>query len=412
MTISCADISRLPGLESITLKAGFKGAQRVVRWPYVAENDTIAPWVRGGELVFVTGINHRRTADNLCEMVREAHEHDVAGIVILTGPEYIREIPNAVLSLANELGFPVLEQPYNLKMVLVTEVISNAIVQDNLLGQSVKLFLTRLINGFAEAPELIHLRAGELGLCDSRPYACLALRQSAPLPAADDTDQQWYLLHQRTQLEQVMSDLLKRRGVDWPVLVYEQDLLVIWPTPERNISELGEELNQARTALHRELPELDIYMGVSDLQPGLTSLSTAVEQARQALGFALQNQHQHIIFNEQLGIVRLFASIPQRKLLADFCQQQLGPLCFARDHATQELRTTLSHYLNAFGNQQQAARELEIHRNTLSYRLKRLQQLLHVDLDDPFRRLNLQNALLIEQILFQHHNLDTPSGSA
>lgn len=60
MAITCADIPRLPGLEAIRFRAGLQGGNRPVRWPYVAENDSIAPWVRGGELVFVTGINLHR----------------------------------------------------------------------------------------------------------------------------------------------------------------------------------------------------------------------------------------------------------------------------------------------------------------------------------------------------------------
>ncbi|MDV6318721.1 helix-turn-helix domain-containing protein [Chromohalobacter sp. HP20-39] len=60
-----------------------------------------------------------------------------------------------------------------------------------------------------------------------------------------------------------------------------------------------------------------------------------------------------------------------------------------------------------FGNQQQTAESLGIHCNTLRHRLKRIEQLIGHRLGDAFVRLNLQNALLIEQILFQHHNIDS-----
>ncbi len=408
MTICCADIPRLPGLDSIRFRAGLKGGNRVVRWPYVAENDNIAPWVRGGELVFVTGINHRRSEQNLQRLIREGVDKQVAGLVILTGPEFIREIPASVIELANALEFPLLEQPYSLQMVIVTEVISAAIVQDNLLGQSVRLFLTRLINGFADAPELIHLRAGELGLSDDKPYAVLAVRLAGfhQRLLIDDPEQHWRLIHQRNQLEQQFGELLKRRGIDWPVLVHEQDLLAIWPSEAGHAAALSDELEQALAFLQKQQPELDLYAGVSDQQPGLSRLAEAVEQARQAVQFAVQHQHQRLFFNEQLGIARLFAAIPQRNLLAQFCQQQLGTLCFARDPQSLLLKQTLTHYLNQFGNQQQAAELLGIHRNTLSHRLKRIERLTGHTLSDPFSRLNLQNALLIEQILFQHHAID------
>lgn len=409
MTICCADIPRLPGLESIRFRAGLSGGQRIVRWPYVAENDSIAPWVSGGELVFVTGINHTRSELNLRQLVQEAVDCDVAGMVILTGAEFIRQIPASVLELANRLEFPLLEQPYELPMVLVTEVISNAIVQDNLIGQSVRLFLTRLINGFAQAPELIHLRAGELGISDAKPFATLALRISDFYPAEDD-EHRHRLLHLRHELEQQLGDLLKRRGIGWPVLCYEQDLLAIWPVEEGHVSSIRDDLEQALGWLQKHFPTLDLYAGVSDLQPGLVHLADATEQARQAVQFAVQHQHQRIFFYEQLGIARLFAAIPRRSLLAGFCQQHLGDLCFARDAAALELKATLNGYLNHFGHQQQTAEALGIHRNTLNYRLKRIEERLGYSLRDPFQRLNLQNALLIEQILFQHHNIESQTG--
>ncbi|MAS25093.1 MAG: CdaR family transcriptional regulator [Oceanospirillaceae bacterium] len=405
MSISCADIPRLPGLESIRFRAGLSGGQRIVRWPYVAENDSIRPWVNGGELVFITGINHDRDEGNLRQLIEEAVEREVAGLVILTGPEFIQQIPANVLELANRLEFPLLEQPYELPMVFVTEVISNAIVQDNLIGQSVRLFLTRLINGFAQAPELIHLRASELGISDAKPFATLAIRFADALQP-DEDDSKHRLLHLRHELEQQLGDLLKRRGIDWPVLCYEQDMLAIWPVEDTHVGSIREELEQALSWLQKRFPQLELYAGVSDLQPGLIKLADATEQARQALQFAVQHRHQRIFFSEQLGIARLFAAIPKRSLLAEFCQQQLGPLCFARDTSSLELKATLNTWLNHFGHQQNTAEALGIHRNTLSYRLKRIEEILGFSLQDPFQRLNLQNALLIEQILFQHHNIE------
>ncbi|QRV24556.1 PucR family transcriptional regulator [Marinomonas foliarum] len=404
MSICCADIPHLPGLESIIFRAGLTGGQRIVRWPYVAENDSIQPWVSGGELVFVTGINHRRNERNLCQLVKEAIASNVAGLVILTGQEYIQQIPNSVLELANQYQLPILEQPYSLKMVFVTEVISNAIVQDNLLGKSVRLFLTKLINGFDQAPELIHLRAGDLGISDNHPFTTLALRINYLHPNTDTENYQ--LMQVNHELELHLGGILKRRGIEWPVLNYDKDLLVIWPLSENGTSELYKELEQILGLLQKRFPEHVIYIGVSERKTGLDKLSDATEQARQALQFAVKHHHQRIFFYEQLGIARLYAAIPNRGLLAEFCKQHLGELCFARDETTLEMKNTLNHYFNHFGHLQQTADTMGLHRNTLSYRLNKIELRLGYSLQDSFLRLNLQNALLIEQVLFHHHNIE------
>jgi len=129
MPLRCADIPNLPGLGEIALRAGLAGGDRPVRWPYVAENRSFSPWIKGGELVFITGIGRHHTQNSLFERLYEAVEIGVAGLVILTGEAYIGQLPNGLLRLADQLGLPLLEQPYSLPMVQVTETISRAILQ-------------------------------------------------------------------------------------------------------------------------------------------------------------------------------------------------------------------------------------------------------------------------------------------
>ncbi|GMQ52427.1 PucR family transcriptional regulator [Halopseudomonas aestusnigri] len=123
------DVPLLPGLGAIRLRAGHAGAQRIVRWPYVAENRSFTPWIKGGELVFITGIGRHHSVDNLFELLYEGVAAKVAGLVILTGDAYIGRLPAALLKLADQQQLPLLEQPYSLPMVTVTEVIGRAIVQ-------------------------------------------------------------------------------------------------------------------------------------------------------------------------------------------------------------------------------------------------------------------------------------------
>jgi sugar diacid utilization regulator len=60
----------------------------------------------------------------------------------------------------------------------------------------------------------------------------------------------------------------------------------------------------------------------------------------------------------------------------------------AEDEASgSEYTATLSAYLSAFGNVVAAAGHLNIHVTTLRYRLKRIQAIAGLDLDDPAERL-------------------------
>ncbi|HDT1482118.1 TPA: PucR family transcriptional regulator ligand-binding domain-containing protein, partial [Enterobacter asburiae] len=56
MSLTVSEILALEELSPMRLRAGKQGLQLAVRWYYVAENENIAEWIMGGELVFITGI--------------------------------------------------------------------------------------------------------------------------------------------------------------------------------------------------------------------------------------------------------------------------------------------------------------------------------------------------------------------
>jgi len=164
MSLTIADVLALPGLDSLCLRAGAAGLENAVRWPYVAENSGIAEWVLGGELVFVTGINHPRDEANLLQLLEEACLRQVAGLVILTGPAYIQAIPQRLLDAAEAADMPLIEQPYSLKMVLVTQAIGSALIQSEQLGRSRHDVLERLLAGDYQSLDLLLHRAAQLGM--------------------------------------------------------------------------------------------------------------------------------------------------------------------------------------------------------------------------------------------------------
>ncbi len=147
MSLTVSELLALEGLSALRLRAGKQGLQRAVRWYYVAENEHIAEWIMGGELVFITGINHPRDEANLIQLLMEGKQRGIAGMVILTGEAYIHAIPATLIALADELGMPLIEQPYLLKMVIVTERIGTALVRSENVLQSQRDILMQLVTG-------------------------------------------------------------------------------------------------------------------------------------------------------------------------------------------------------------------------------------------------------------------------
>lgn len=101
--------------------AGASGLNRVISWPYVGQTASVADWVHGGELLFITGVVHETTM--LPNLLEECISKKLAGLVVLTGNEYIKEIPENILQRAEEANFPVFSMPWHLKLIDVTRCI-------------------------------------------------------------------------------------------------------------------------------------------------------------------------------------------------------------------------------------------------------------------------------------------------
>ncbi|UCJ16259.1 PucR family transcriptional regulator ligand-binding domain-containing protein [Pseudomonas sp. MM211] len=403
MSLSVADVLTLPGLHDLRLRAGQAALGNPVRWPYVAENEDIADWVMGGELVFVTGINHPRDEANLLLLVRQAVERATAGLVILTGAEFIQSIPATVVAEADRLGLPLLEQPYQLKMVVVTQAIGTALVQQQMLGSSRQHVLEQLLEGDYQSLEILLQRAAslDLPLGVPRQIALLRLQNGEQLFDGEAADSGERLLRDNRQcLQQRLEQCLQRLGDALPLISQGEHWIALLPCASSH----DEQRN--RTLLMELLGELDERLQPQRAVLGLSSgshhperFARALGQARQALvaAQAFPERLGLCSFNE-LGVIELLAAIRDRSLLERFVERTLGPLIGDDSRHEPVLMPTLEAWFFENANLALAAQRLGVHRNTLSYRVQRIEALTGCSFDDPHDRLNISIALLIRRL--------------
>ncbi len=100
----------------------------------------------------------------------------------------------------------------------------------------------------------------------------------------------------------------------------------------------------------------------------------------------------------RLGIYRLLFYLDGQSELTTFYQEMLGPLLeYDRRHDGTYIET-LECYFRYNGNLSQTARTMHFHRNSLLYRLERIEEILGRSLEDADLRLSLQIALKIHHL--------------
>lgn len=396
MSLTLADVLALPGLESMHLRAGAAGLDNRVRWPYVAENSGIAEWVLGGELVFVTGINHPRDETNLLQLLEEACERQVAGLVILTGPAYIQAIPQRLLDAAESAGMPLIEQPYSLKMVLVTQAIGSALIQSEQLGRSRHDVLERLLTGDYQSLDLLLHRATQLGmpLAEHLQVVQLQLEGSELLFAQGDAAS---VEAQLARQHDGISRRLRQLSIGLPVLGRAGQWTMLLPAPDAvaalaNRQQLANWLNP----LNLHLAPLKLFIGLSAAAHPPARLAQGQDEARQALAAARRfSERAGLCVYDELGVLKLLSGVRDRALLDQFLNERLGPLLRHDLHHGPSLMPTLEAWFHENGNLVAAAQRLAVHRNTLTHRVQRIEALCGLTLDNAYDRLDIGIALMI-----------------
>jgi DNA-binding PucR family transcriptional regulator len=124
---------------------------------------------------------------------------------------------------------------------------------------------------------------------------------------------------------------------------------------------------------------------------------------RQALAVSrLQQEHKiskNRIFYSDMGIYKLLMSIDDKSILEDYIQQTIQPIIEYDRTNDASLMEVLSSYLKNDGSVKATSEQLFIHRNTVNYRLGKIEEITDMNLSSTSDRLQLTVGLMILHIL-------------
>jgi purine catabolism regulator len=103
----------------VHLRAGAESLDAPVRWVHISELEDPTPWLSGGELLLTTGLQLGDEATQRAFVGRLA-DHNLAGLGFGAGFAH-ESVPAAMIEVAEERGFPIVEIPYEVPFIAVTE---------------------------------------------------------------------------------------------------------------------------------------------------------------------------------------------------------------------------------------------------------------------------------------------------
>src|SRR5919108_315909 len=160
---------------------------------------------------------------------------------------------------------------------------------------------------------------------------------------------------------------------------------------ERRLRQVGEDLLAAAA---EGVGGAAVCAGASRPHVGLRGLPNATLEAREALriGRRVYGVGRLTAYSD-LGLYRVLHALRDTTELRTFFDQTLGSLVEYDRKTGQNWIETLEVFFACHGNLSETAERLDLHRNTLLYRIGRLEEIGGFDLDDPQNPLSLQVAL-------------------
>ncbi len=407
MAVRCGDLVNLPSLRQIRLVAGADGLDRNIRWVYTAEvlEDAlqVAHWLNGGELLFLTGIGLRENAGRLTELIRSVAAKNIAGIVIFIGP-YIQNIDDQSLQLANQLKMPLFELPWEVKLVEVSHEICSAIIMKEMEEQSLQNLLENILFSKFESPDSF-VKITALHGYD------LAVPQRVLIADLDDFEaflkdkggkDEYAVLRLKSEFQKVVRRALSKNNQQALAMPRSDSIIMLVPGGENDDRNIKKLVDDIRKNVTEQLYGLTVSVGIGNCYQDLKDMKQSLHEAEQALRVAKLNERKNsTCFFKKLGVYRLLLNCNDRKGLESIFQEMLGELLQYDRHNGTNLVKTLAIFLEEKGSLIVTAGRLFIHRNTLTYRLQKIEEVSGFKINNAEDCFNLQLALKIGKLLGQ-----------
>ncbi len=405
MAMTCRELLKLSSLKDARLVAGTDGLDRNIRWIYVAEGfedpRQFSNWLYGNELVFITGLGIKNNPGLLMEFIEIISTKRVSGLVINIGP-YIPSIPSEVIELADRLALPVFELPWESKLIDVTHEVCLSIIQKEQEEKSISNLIETILFSDITLDENIITRASFYGYDLKGPCRVLILNFNnlAAFLAKKNVFDDKKILEMKASMKKNIQETVFKFNKKTLIMLRSDTVILLMNVLGTNRNELESMIDGIREMVSRKFAGLTFIVGVGNSYQELAYMKKSFSEAEYSLKVAKLGTPGNLIFYySELGIYSLLYSIKDQQLLKNFMTETLGPLIEHDKLSSNQLINTLEVFLSESTNIAITSEKLFIHKNTLKYRIQKIEEITGYNLKDMQDCFKLQLALMISGII-------------
>lgn len=329
---------------------------KVIEWIHMIEDKQFIRLLHGNELVLNTGISYTST-EWLLDFVEQLYGANAGGLVICVREG--QELPKEVLDYANTIRFPIFTAGWDCPFVELTREFAEVLLKKE---QKESKMIAALKNAIYypqnEESYLNHFERN--GFHRDQRYAvaiisCHSYRTKDGNPKLKEIEK-WVLYSA------------------YQSVVYEEQEQLVVLVNGNSIKPIAEDFN--------EICEKDskIYIGLGTVVEGLQKIHESFEHAVTAYQLTKTAIDTNILVYDKLGIYKLLSNLKEKALREDYVEEVLGALI----RYDEENDSDYVHILEKFFENEcsilHASKVLYCHKNTLTYKLNKIREVLGYDI--------------------------------
>lgn len=198
----------------------------------------------------------------------------------------------------------------------------------------------------------------------------------------------------------ITEKALSQHGIEPITLRKQSEVIAIIPINENTIFQQKDQLTQFIKYIFEQMKETSlserVACGVGQVYENSNELFRSYQEAKVAYEIGLLLKIDIPFFND-IGLERVLYKHDLQDL-REFFTHVLGDLKRYDEDNSSELMLTLESFASHQFDLKQTSEAIFLHRNTLRYRIKKIEEILNIKLDDFNNRLNITAALKIKQL--------------
>lgn len=396
--VTCRDVYNLR-LDGVELLTGEAGLERMVSWTYMVQTRPYKDHMNPGNFALLVVDYLRYTMDDVFDTMIELNALGISGLALSVVDDK-EVIPESLIDKAKELKLPLFYIRWEgATFVDIAQSIGELILETEVDNKRTGDYLYNLLFGYEVNDKYIEKISAQFGLTFDRPYRVGIIVVDRKYGVNLEQDEHTYAYYTDCLNREVIH--MKKRPM---YMRFLNKFVLLFEATEGKETE-----NQIEIILNKldsrtpfaGLIHSTCILGAAYTRPA--DFGKSYQEAKNLIpkkDMLPNPSNKKVLSASSMGIYQYMFNSGNQQEILNYCNDKLKQLeMYDNANGSFLIDTLLNYYMCGF-NVGKTADMMYVHRNSLQYRLKKIEEILEISLDDSMEYLNLVNCILVKRLMF------------